>query len=254
MIPFAFIAPERLEFSRLKRKWFSNVAFSAVNFSDLTQQIELVGEAAIVADFLTLEEKERFFSFSRFSRRVEWLSGRIAAKHAINSLCFEDGLRQKRWNQYQIGIEKSGRPYVIPKLLGDISISHSGSIAVAMATTEARCGIDIQKISEKIIRVQSRFAMDGEVSLCQLYAKRCNVDLLKFLTLLWSAKEALRKGIDIVPVAGFMELQVVDISGDLANGVVFKFSLSRGGSDPSKKLFQTCQFLHETYAVAIYNG
>ncbi len=62
-----------------------------------------------------------------------------------------------------------------------------------MAARAQRCGIDIQKISKKIIQVQSRFTAAGELDSLQRWAQ--GLGETERLTLLWSVKEALKKAL-----------------------------------------------------------
>lgn len=69
----------------------------------------------------------------------------------------------------------------------NISITHTGSYAAIILHPTLRLGIDIERISDRVVRVQSKFLSKRELeSIDQPTAKT-------HLALLWSAKEALYK-------------------------------------------------------------
>ncbi len=69
----------------------------------------------------------------------------------------------------------------------NISVTHTGSYAAIILHPTLRLGIDIERISDRVVRVQSKFLSKRELeSIDQPTAKT-------HLALLWSAKEALYK-------------------------------------------------------------
>lgn len=256
MIPFTFFTPDEVDSPCLKLDWPGKIAFSRVNFPDLELEIDLEGEALVARKYLQTAEFEKFSHFSREKRRVEWLAGRIAAKYAALSLQGDKrSLSDKSWQDCHIAAKKSGRPYIaLRNNPPDISISHSGQTAVAMACSIGRCGIDIQEISEKIFRVKEKFAEKNEIHLYQQNSHLINVDFGEFLTLLWAAKEALRKGVNTVPITGFLELQLQEISGNRVSGIIFKFIFTRPDKKDGATLLQTYQILTDNFALASFLG
>jgi len=221
---------------------------------DLSRRIDRDGEEIVASEFLQIQEMETFLNFRWEKRRREWLAGRVAAKHAACSVLYGDGLcPPNAWHDYYVITVEGGRPYLAPgQDLPDISISHSGSVAVAMACSNARCGIDIQEMSEKIIRVREKFAREKEIALYRQNAGSLNLEDIEFWTLLWSAKEALRKGVHVQPIVGFLELQLSSISGDRINGLIFDFTFSREGIGSNEAFFQTYQIVQDGQALAIF--
>jgi phosphopantetheinyl transferase len=120
------------------------------------------------------------------------------------------------WQDIAIESQESGRPFCVtgkldqrPHNIPDISISHSSDLAAAMAVSRGKCGIDIQQTSQKTVKVRERFCTQEEHEMLQGFLPDASETVR--LTLLWAAKEALRKAADITPVPGFLELQLMEI-------------------------------------------
>lgn len=78
-----------------------------------------------------------------------------------------------------------GQPYLFPKD-AFISISHSYPFA-ALAISQKRVGIDMERIQPKIVRVKHKFLNDAELSWTE------TEDEVELLTVIWAVKEALYK-------------------------------------------------------------
>lgn len=100
----------------------------------------------------------------------------------------------------------------------EISISHSHNLAVA-AAMQRRCGIDIQQCRSAVVRVKSRFCEPGEAEL--LAASLAGFDEVSRLTMLWSAKEAIRKAVPVEPLPAFAEMELVAVREGAAGGMTF---------------------------------
>jgi 4'-phosphopantetheinyl transferase EntD len=80
------------------------------------------------------------------------------------------------------------------------SISHCGAFAAAIVSRKFRVGVDIELVTPRITRVADKFLNDGEMNLfnedyaffLEQWGLRGRVEQ-EFLTLIWSAKEALFK-------------------------------------------------------------
>jgi 4'-phosphopantetheinyl transferase EntD len=90
-----------------------------------------------------------------------------------------------------------------PFLEGDLfhfSISHCGAFAAAIVSRTCRVGVDIELVTPRITRVAEKFLNEGELSFfnddytffLEEWGLRGRVEQ-EFLTLIWSAKEALFK-------------------------------------------------------------
>lgn len=78
-----------------------------------------------------------------------------------------------------------GQPYLFPKD-AFISISHSYPFA-ALAISQKRVGIDMERIQPKIVRVKHKFLNEAELSWTE------TEDEVELLTVIWAVKEALYK-------------------------------------------------------------
>lgn len=127
-------------------------------------------------------------TFKSSKRQKEWLGVRLLLKHLLGS-------------NVQIAYKSSGAPFLINSNK-HISISHSGTI-VAIALSNEKVGIDLQIISDKPLKIKSRFLSNAEIQMMG--------DQLDALTAvkLWCAKEAVYKFLSIpeTPLIGGIMLQ-----------------------------------------------
>ena len=173
----------------------------------------------VPAGILAPEELATLGRLSLVSRRREWLGGRLAAKHAAALLFAEAEFPQgtRRWQEYTILADENGRPFLSLGSRGtqfsmaSISISHSGYFAAAMAVYKGCCGIDIQKITPQVIKVQTRFCSADEERVLREAFPGDTANTAGPLTKLWAAKEALRKAAFAHPLPGFLEMELAEI-------------------------------------------
>jgi phosphopantetheinyl transferase len=146
------------------------------------------------SSLLTREERDIFRSFSYPKRQIEWLGGRIACKTAI-LLLFNKNPSGEQMNRIAVLPGDGGSPEIGSEwpfeLPPAVSISHSKRFAVGMAARTAACGVDVQKVTDQTRKVVNRFAEPDEIIL--LAEKIPVLDELQRLSLLWSAKEAVKK-------------------------------------------------------------
>ena len=146
-------------------------------------------------EMLTQKEVNILKSFSYSKRRMEWLGGRIAVKQA--ALILLERVKSENMTSLSVHSKENGAPELVHNITGvknlSISISHSGNFAVGMATFAANCGVDIQKISEKTLKVVTKFAEPDEIKRLEQALPECGT--IKQLSLLWSAKEAYKKAL-----------------------------------------------------------
>lgn len=192
-----------------------------VNLALLKMRMAESGIVDIAFCYLCREERERFHAFRYEKRKTEWLAGRIAAKCAGLQLHNNDEQicrEKKQWHQLQISADNSGKPIVIWFSMESsstvcISISHSKGFAVAIAARE-NCGVDIQQVTPAVERVEERFVTSEEknilAEISDLYGRRAA------LTLLWSAKEAVKKTSAGAFLPGFLDIRLKSLqkSGD----------------------------------------
>ncbi|HBT96748.1 MAG TPA: hypothetical protein DEB25_03450 [Desulfobulbaceae bacterium] len=109
-----------------------------------------------------------------------------------------------------LAADENGRPFWqgnLPEALSgmDISLSHGGAYALAIIATR-RVGADVEACRTKVQRVAAQFChLAEEERLARLIPQQ---DRLARLTLLWSAKESLRKAATGLP--GFLAMRLTD--------------------------------------------
>jgi phosphopantetheinyl transferase len=214
----------------------------------LARKIETQGRKFAITKYLSGREQLTLETFASEKRKNEWLGGRIAAKYAAA------GLFEKKPGKHDIlhlpdlaiSAAKNGRPFLIADStawkqgdIPDISISHSGSLAAAMATGKGFCGVDIQKITPKVIKVQERFCTPAEKLILQASFPWLPEMKTAALTKLWAAKETLRKVSNLEPLPGFLEMELLEIHQELSQKRVpywiFVCSLKRAGRPVNHK-------------------
>jgi phosphopantetheinyl transferase len=196
-------------------------------------------EKALCREWLHREEQEKLETLHYEKRHLEWLGGRICAKQATlqylhdmnpvsakkNSTLSRRTLQATtlRAPLLQIMTTASGRPFLDSNIpaneldLPSISISHSRKYALAVAASTA-CGIDIQITSDALVRVQDRFCSQKEEEL--LGRSLMQLQLPDHLTLLWAAKEAVKKGAQLENMPGFLDLSLTHIQPTAKDGFV----------------------------------
>ncbi|HIF49227.1 MAG TPA: 4'-phosphopantetheinyl transferase superfamily protein [Cytophagales bacterium] len=108
-------------------------------------------------------------------KRKEFYASRIL----IENLC-------KSFNIRYYGIIKndSGKPY-LKNRTENISISHSFPYVAGILNEEKKCGIDIEKIQKKILKINHKFLSKSELNKVKKNTKKN--------TIYWTAKESLYK-------------------------------------------------------------
>ena len=225
-----------------------------LDLESLAMESRRAGEKVMVDHCLSPIEQQQFEAFSYGKRKNEWLGGRIGAKIAAASCmaaCDTDGETAVTWQDIAIECQESGRPYPVlnkqgrdPRNMPDISISHSTHLAAAMAVGRGKCGVDIQQASGRTVKVRERFCGPAEFEMLHFLPDAG--DTVR-LTLLWAAKEALRKAADTTPVPGFLELQLKEVSA-ASEGL---WSLIFNYRDPAAPNLQVAVGLVDDYLLAV---
>ncbi len=142
--------------------------------------------------------------------------------HKVRIACAGDTcarilMKELMGEEKEVYYNQSGKPFLTDKSY-HISVSHTkGYVAVAVNQVK-HIGLDIEQISEKIRRVQSRLIAGSE------YIDKENE--LIHLLLHWSAKEAMFKFIDVEGV-NFLSNLFVDKFIPSQNGGTFRTSETR---------------------------
>ncbi|MEN8134051.1 MAG: 4'-phosphopantetheinyl transferase superfamily protein [Thermodesulfobacteriota bacterium] len=182
-----------------------------INLEKLQRQ--LISADLDPAAYLAPEELAIYHQFKYQKRRIEWLGGRLAAKQAVLYAKRQEptGSAMREW---PVCADEHGRPFF--KSLANkqpcLSISHSRGLALAMTVNERDCGLDLQKISEATVLVKEKFCSQSEEQIIASLDLPDNSQATG-LTLLWAAKEALRKARGGHPLTGFTAMQLTGAVG-----------------------------------------
>ena len=176
-------------------------------------QAEVDGARLAPSGFLTPSEQATFAGFTFPKRRREWLGGRLVAKAA--ALAWDgQALSASGLAGWQVNSAADGRPDLarVATIGGEaapeLSISHSHGQAAALVASRP-CGLDLQKVTDTVLRVRERFGSEAEGILLQRVVPEAREEVC--LSLLWAAKEALRKGRGGVPLTGFLAMRLAGI-------------------------------------------
>lgn len=101
-------------------------------------------------------------------RLKQWLATRLLVYHFYDNV--------------SINYNENGKPHLSNGYF--ISITHSNHFVAIVINEKTDCGIDIEKISEKVERIKHKFLNPKDLE---------NVTSLSDLTIYWGAKEALYK-------------------------------------------------------------
>ena len=204
-----------------------------------------------------LDEKEwRILeAFKLPKRRCQWLTGRLCAKQAITGYCrkYHPHIPEPAENTLFIKNTPNGRPELeaqhLPTELQnlDISISHSGAYAAALAS-DLPCGIDIQIRSETLRRVRDRFCRNAEEYILkdQLPA----FDELWHLTLLWAAKESVKKTLSSIRMPGFLDYTLTHLEA-IDAGIFLVYLHKNAGTGDARMSIPVAVTIFDDYALAL---
>ena len=215
----------------------------------LQQHIEEKGER--VSTSLDEEEENQFSRFKFPKRRYEWLSGRIAAKYAAIQHISPSSTKptKNQWQSIQVCQDDHGKPYLHSSEnihnLPHISISHSEGVAVGLASNFP-CGVDIQKITAALERVERRFVTQKEKSLLSVYTEER--EKRSYLGAIWSAKEAIKKASTLRPLPGFLEISLQEIRKE--NGYQFEMIFKRE-KNKIKLHHRVFAIIYDTFSLAL---
>lgn len=229
-----FLSPPELRSCRtLFRDQGAGLTLTVIDLARL--QAELLPPGHSVSEvYLHRTEQVRLASFGFAKRQLEWLGGRLAAKHAALSLLAREAGPLPGYRELAVEPDAAGRPYLADQggtnaSLPAISISHSHGYAGALAVWGPSCGLDLQLVTPRVLTVQERFASREEVAILHTSPYLETLGEAARLTLLWSAKEALRKSRACEPLLGFTELTLSRLEVAPPAGLVGHFSCRRPG-------------------------
>lgn len=149
----------------------SSLSFdSTIHLWEITESLEELNNLPI----LTEEERTIVDSFRKENRKKEILASRALLQSIIPSA----HIHYVNKNPQLTGLDK------------EISISHSDNkVMIQIREKDELCGVDIQEITDKAIRVKTKFLHPSEINLMEFHSW----DDLLLSNLFWSAKETAYK-------------------------------------------------------------
>jgi phosphopantetheinyl transferase len=190
------------------------MAYILLDLQKFQEELLKFSEQSVVAHYLSNPEQVYLNTLTSEKRKREWLGGRFAAKY-VGADMLAQMQNPVPWSELAVIADKNGRPFLAADTktgaLPDISISHSGGLAAAMAVSKGFCGIDIQKITDRVVKVRERFCTPNEARLVRSFFNASQEIQSSALTRLWAAKESLRKTANTRSLPGFLELELMDI-------------------------------------------
>ncbi len=181
---------------------------------DLTQLPPLLNQTEsfeFLNSLLSPAEAGLFSGFRYPKRRQEWLGGRLVAKHCLSRRTTAGKMTSSFYCEYSILPDGDGCPRLDSPLqqapAPTISISHSREYAAALVTANAACGIDIQLKTAQLMTVQERFTSEKELALLLQIP-----DQLTRLGMIWTAKEAVKKGLLFDQATFFGTISLTEIT------------------------------------------
>jgi phosphopantetheinyl transferase len=152
-----------------------------------------------------IEETEQFFlqtvplqnDITHPHKRLQHLAGRYLLRYLFPDFPYE-----------LIRIADTRKPFLENESY-HFSISHCGDFAAAIVSRDKRVGVDVELYSEKVERVRKKFVSPLEESVLEDFAPDNHFS--KYLTLLWSSKEAIFKwyGTGQIDFKKHMQLQAI---------------------------------------------
>ena len=123
--------------------------------------------------------------FKAKHRQCEWLTVRAMLRHALGP-------------DARIEYAESGKPILKvnckSSMVNGLSISHSKTHAALLLSIHKNIGVDIEQVSERILRLADRIAQPGELP--SDWQSLTPEQQAHHLTTLWTTKEALYKSLD----------------------------------------------------------
>lgn len=138
-------------------------------------KIEETAEELVSKLQLDDAEQDKLRHLSKGKRTLHWLATRVLLRYLLQT------------NEYiHCPSDSNGKPY-LPDYPYKISLTHSFEYAGVMLSTQGDCGMDLELVMDKVIRIKEKFLKPEELAfinpeneILQLYA--C-----------WCAKEAVYK-------------------------------------------------------------
>ena len=126
---------------------------------------------------LQLDESElaKLSSMAKGKRTLHWLATRVLLRYLLQTPEF-----------ISCPSDSNGKPY-LPDFPYEISLTHSFDYAGVMLSTTGACGIDLEIVKDKVVRIKDKFLKPQELAFLE------EEYLVDQLYACWCAKEAVYK-------------------------------------------------------------
>lgn len=138
-------------------------------------RIEEHSEHLVAMLQLDQQERAKLESLSKGKRTLHWLATRVLLRYLLQTP-----------NYIRCPSDMNGKPY-LPDYPFEISLTHSYDYAGVMISSSGPCGIDLEIVKEKVVRIKEKFLKPGELACIQ------KDDEINQLYACWCAKEAIYK-------------------------------------------------------------
>lgn len=142
-------------------------------------------------------EQAHYQSLNHNKRNMHWLGSRVLLRTLLNTSLYID-----------CQLDENNKPY-LTNFPYEISITHSNELAAVIICRGQQVGIDIEKMSEKVERIATRFLSADELSMIRPQQR------IEQLYVCWGVKESLFKlyGKGNLPFIGGIRIHDFSYSG-----------------------------------------
>ena len=162
------------------------------------------GEAELtILDFKEISDLDTTFLYTI---EQEYLS-QLRSKKRQREFFAIRAIRNKKGIPFPISYNPIGAPFFEGTSL-NLSISHSHEIAV-LATAPFNIGVDVEPMTERIIKIKDRFTTSSEIGLF-------NYNQIKTCTIIWTIKEVLYKLSGLKDVDFLKEMRIINVTKNQA--------------------------------------
>ncbi len=124
---------------------------------------------------LNADERKYYESLQSGKRNMHWLGSRVLLRTLLKTNHYID-----------VQLDENNKPYLV-NFPFEFSISHSNEYASVIIYKGKKVGIDIEKMSEKILRIQKKFMSEKELEFLSEEHR------IEQLYICWGIKESLFK-------------------------------------------------------------
>ena len=157
---------------------------------------------------------EKNISYRSSATHRERIRQQLAARMILNELYVDFPFESVKVNE-------NGKPY-LPETTIDFSISHSHGFAAAMLSREKQVGIDVEQISDRVLRIEKKFLHKHEL---QQLDRMNRVQRIEHATLFWSLKESFYKWYGKGGLNFSQDMELLDVEKTESGRAMMKCSM-----------------------------